>query len=59
MGSGCGPKSAYARATQVNSVIDELRDKMRFSELQLAAAREEGEGLARQVAQLPSELNPL
>ena len=50
-------KQHAATQAQLTGVIAELRDRLRFSELQLAASREEGETLARQIHELRSSLS--
>jgi hypothetical protein len=42
---------------QLYGEVGDLRDKLRFSELQLSASREEGEGLARQIHELRAVLS--
>jgi len=55
-GGGAPSRQHEQAVSQLTSVVDELKDKIRFSELQLAASREEGEGVAGQIHELRAAL---
>lgn len=59
--AGSGVESSACHAERIQAQLDgeigDLRDKLRFSQLQLAASREEGESLARQVHELRASLS--